>query len=80
MVEPGGVSSSCTDTERVVSRNSMLSVSIIIIWFKKLWVIGRSGQLNNRVYRSNINGNWNQIRGVPGYFVWAGTITNGNGR
>ena len=58
----------------------MLSVRIIIIWFKKLWGIGGGGQYTNGLFRGNINVSWKGITDIPGYFVRAGTIINGNVR
>ena len=79
-MEPGAVSSSRTATKRFFTHHGMLSVITIIIWFKMLLGIGRDGKRTNRVSRGNINVRWNRIRGIPGSFVLARTIINGNGR
>ena len=79
-MEPGPVSSYIPDTERVVTHDGMLSVSIIRIWFKKLWGIGRGGKRTTRVYIRNRNVTRKRIRVIPRPFVWVGTIINGNGK
>ena len=38
------------------------------------------GKSNKRFFRGDINGIWKWIRGILVSFVWAGTITNWNGR
>ena len=79
-MEHGIVSSSLPDLESFFTHDGKLSVRIIIIWFKKFWGLGMVVKRNNIVYRGNIPGIWNHIRGIPSSFVWYGTIINGNGR
>ena len=57
-----------------------MSIMIILILFKRLWVIIRGCQCINRFSRGKRNGSWEQIRGIPGYFVREVTMINGNGR
>ena len=79
-MEPVSVSYCRPTTERVITCDGMLSVRIVIIQDKNLWGVIRGGQLTNRVSRGNRNVIWKCIRGLSGYFVWAWTIINGNGR
>ena len=58
----------------------MLSFRIIIIWYKKLRVIGRGGQHTNKFSIGNINVISKRIRGIPGSCVRVGTVINGKGR
>ena len=37
-------------------------------------------QFTNRFFRGNIDGIYNNIKGVAGSFIWSVTIINGNGR
>ena len=45
-----------------------------------MWQIRRGGQSNRWFFRGNIYGRWNQVKGIMGSFIRAGTIINGNGR
>ena len=67
-MESGAVSSSRPATARFVTHDGMLSVRIIVIWFNKLWGIGRVVQHTNRFFGGDRNGIWKRVRGVPGYF------------
>ena len=66
--------------DRVVTHDVMVSVRIIIIQYNNLWGVRRGGQRTNRVSGGDRNGIWKWIRGIAGYYVWAGTIINGYGR
>ena len=63
----------------VVTRGGMASVIIIIIWFKKLWVIVRGGQRTKRVFRDIRNGSWKKIRDILGSFFGRGLSSMGMG-
>ena len=52
----------------------MVMVMIIRSQDKDLWVIRRGGQSTDIFYIRNINGSWNHIRGIEGYFIRAGII------
>ena len=62
----GAVSSFPPDAEMFVTSYGMLSVSIMVIQDKNLWVFRRYGQITNRFSIGNINGTWKQIRGISG--------------
>ena len=79
-MEPGSLSSFRPEKARFVTHDVIYSVRIIRIWFNNLWEIGRVSQRANIFSIGNRNGSWKLIRGIPGYFVWEGTIINGNGR
>ena len=76
-MEPGAVFSCSPSMERFVTHDGMLSVVIIIIQENKLWVFRRGGKHTTRVFRGNISGIWELIRGIPVSFVWSGGIING---
>ena len=77
---PGAVSSFHPDMLRIIFIHVMRRVRIIISQEKELWRIRRGGKSTNIIFRGNINGSWNQIWGISGYFMRAGSIINDNGR
>ena len=79
-MEPGAVYSCHSDMAMIVTYDGMYSVRIIIFWCNKLWGIRSGGKCTNGVSSGNRNGICNRIRGIPGYFVWTGTIINANMR
>ena len=79
-MEPGAVSSCRPAMAQIVTHDGILSVKIIIIQDKNLWVFRKCEQKTNRVYRGNINVSWKRIICILGSFVWERTIINGNGR
>ena len=64
----------------VVFLHVMMRVSIIIILDKDLWGMRVCCKITNRIFRGNRDGRRKYIRGIAGYFIWSGTILNGNGR
>ena len=53
--------------------------SIRIIRRKEIWQTRRGGQSTKRIFRGNRDSIWEQIWGISGSFMQAGSIIKGNG-
>ena len=63
-----------------VSNHDMVSWGSIISLDSNVWWVTRCGQSDNIVLGEKRHGIRKRIRGTTGYFVRAGTITNGHGK
>ena len=80
IIAPREVSSFIHGMTSFASHDGVVSVSIIRIQGNNLWRVRRVSQSSNRVSRGNRNGICDWVRDTSGYFVWYGTIINGNVR
>ena len=67
-------------TARFIYHDGMVIGWSITSEGKNLQGVRRGGKIINIFYRDNRNVIWKRIRGIVEYFVWCGTIINGNGK